>query len=99
MVRHILVMDLKSEFTEEEKKQNAVVLKEKLEGMVDQIEELIDCKVYCNLLPDSTTDLMMSSLFRSEEELASYQVHPEHVKVSDFLFTIVQNIKCVDYIE
>ena len=39
--------------------------------------------MYLNPLASSNADVMLDSVFESEEALKAYAVHPEHVAVAD----------------
>ena len=83
MVKHIILWQLKDEFSEEEKKNIKSGIKEGLENLKGQIDGLIDICVNINGLASSNADLMLDSTFESEEALKAYAVHSAHVKVAD----------------
>ena len=83
MVKHIILWQLKSEFTENEKANIKKGIKEGLEGLLGQIEGLKEIKVYCEGLTSSNADLMLYSVFESEDALKTYATHPAHVAVAD----------------
>jgi hypothetical protein len=43
-------------------------------------------------------DLVLISEFFSKEALSSYQMHPEHVKVADFVGKVCESRVVVDYV-
>jgi len=81
MVKHIILWNLKDEFSQEEKEYIKLSIKEGLEGLQGKIPGLIDIKVITNGLSSSTADLMLDSTFESEEALKNYAVHPAHQDV------------------
>lgn len=83
MVKHIILWQLKDEFSAEEKQSIKAGIKEGLEGLYGKIEGLSEIKVQTNGLASSNADLMLDSTFESEEALKAYAVHTEHVKVAD----------------
>lgn len=83
MVKHIILWNLKDEFSREEKEKIKLGIKEGLEGLKGKIPGLLEIKVYTNGLATSTADVMLDSSFESEEALKNYSVHPEHVAVAD----------------
>jgi hypothetical protein len=99
MVRHIVSWSFKDEFTAQQRKEYAQKIKADLEALPDCIEGIIEIKVYTELLPASNRDLVLYSLFESENALEQYQVHPEHMKVSDFVRSVVKDRVCIDYQE
>ena len=77
MVKHVILWNLKDEYSEEEKTQIKAGIKEGLEGLKGQIPGLIDIKVNTNPLPSSNCDVMLDSSFEDEESLKGYAVGEE----------------------
>lgn len=99
MIRHIVSWNFKEEFTLEENKKHALKMKKDLEALKDKIPGIISLNVIIDMLPGSNHDIALYSLFESEEALAAYQPHPEHVKVSNWVGTVVKNRACIDFVE
>ncbi len=83
MVKHIILWQLKDEYSQEEKARIKQEIKTGLEGLRGRIPGLIDIQVQTECLPSSNADLMLDSTFEDESALKGYAVHPEHVKVAD----------------
>jgi len=99
MVRHIVTWNFKEGLSEAENKENAIKIKRDLEALLHRIDGIIEIKVHIDALPSSNRDLMLNSLFESVEALASYQSHPKHKAVSEFVGSVMQNRACFDYLE
>jgi len=97
MVRHIVSWSYKDGLTEEEKKAHAEMMQTELEGLKQCIDGIIEIKVYADLLSSSNRDVMLDSLFESEEALAAYQIHPEHQRLVRTVGALLQDRACVDY--
>ncbi|MBH1939541.1 Dabb family protein [Mobilitalea sibirica] len=98
MIRHIVAWNYAEGFTEEENRKNAEVIKRELEELKDKIPGIISIKVYLQQLSSSDSDLVLDSLFESEEALKAYQIHPEHVRVgTTFVRPATCNRKCIDF--
>ena len=98
MVKHIILWNLKDEFSSDEKTKIIREIKEGLEGLKGEIEGLIDIKVQGEKLDSSTVDLMLDSTFENEDALKYYSTHPLHVKVANEKvrpFTAVRS--CLDF--
>ncbi len=98
MVKHIILWNLKDEFSKEEKKEIMNNIKIGLEALIDKVPGIVEIKVQIESLPSSSADLMLDSTFESVEALKNYATHPEHVKVADTLvrpFTAVRS--CLDF--
>ena len=97
MVKHIILWKLKEEFNTDEIKKG---IKDNLEGLFGVIEGLTEIKVYTNGLASSNVDVMLHSVFESEEALKNYAVHPAHVKVADtFVRPYTESRACLDFEE
>ncbi len=83
MVKHIILWQLKDELTESEKKTVIAGIRSGLEGLLGQIEGLKEIKVHANGLDSSNADVMLYSVFESEQALKGYAVHPAHIAVAD----------------
>lgn len=84
MVKHIILWTLKSELSEEEKKNVKVGIKEGLESLKGVVPGLLDVKVIIDgCLESSNADLMLDCTLESEAALKAYAVHPAHVAVAD----------------
>ena len=83
MIKHIILWTLKDDLTDEEKLSVKQDIKEGLESLKGVIPGLVEIIVNINGLPSSNADLMLDSLFESEEALEAYAVHPEHVAIAN----------------
>ena len=83
MVKHIILWQLKDEFSNEEKEKIKCGIKEGLEGFLGKIPGLVEIYVQTDSLASSNADLMLDSTFENEEALKGYAVHPAHVEVAD----------------
>lgn len=69
MVRHVILWQLKDEFTAEKKAETARKIKEGLEGLQGRIPGLVEIHVQTEHLGSSNADLMLDSTFENEEAL------------------------------
>ena len=83
MVKHIILWQLKDEFSAEEKETIKEGIKSGLEGLVGQVPGLLGVTVHTNGLASSTAEVMLDSTLESEEALKAYAVHPAHVEVAN----------------
>lgn len=83
MIKHIILWQLKDEFTPEQKKEIIAGIKAGLEGLQGQIPGLLNIRVYADGLPSSNADVMLDSFFTDEEALKNYAIHPAHAAVAD----------------
>ena len=99
MLRHVVAWNYKDGFTANENKEHAKKMKSELETLAQSIEGIIEFEVHINMLSSSNRDIVLDSLFESEEALHAYQVHPEHQRIGVYVKTITQDRICVDYFE
>jgi len=99
MVRHIVAWNYRDGFTDAENMANALKVKDGLESLIHAIDGIVEIKVHINELSSSNKDIVLNSLFESEEALKNYQIHPEHKKIGEFVGSVTQNRACIDYFE
>ena len=98
MVKHIILWQLKDEYTEEQKKEIRVGIKEGLEGLVGKVPGLLEVKVRTEFLPSSTADVMLDTTLQDAEALKGYAVHPAHVAVANSKVRPYTRARvCMDY--
>lgn len=83
MVKHVILWQLKDEFSAEEKAVIKAGIKEGLEGLAGQIPGLVDIKVVVECLESSNVEVMLDSTFADADALKGYSVHPKHVEVAN----------------
>ena len=92
MIRHIVCWKLK----DENKEENIARMKRELTALVGKIDGLVSLEVGA-CFENGAWDAALDSVFESREALEGYRVHPEHVKVADFIHTIMVERTAVDY--
>ena len=98
MVKHVILWTLKDSYSDEEKREIKKNIKEGLEGLKGKIDGLREITVNIGPLPSSNCDLMLDSLFDSEEALKNYAVHPAHVAVAENqVKPFTSSRTCMDY--
>lgn len=98
MVKHIILWQLKDEYSDAEKADIKAGIKAGLEGLAGQIPGLVEVHVNINGLPSSNADLMLDTTFESAEALKGYSKHPAHVAVADSkVRPYYKNRICLDY--
>ena len=81
MVKHMIIWKIKDEC--ENKTLVKENVKKELEALEGKIEGLLEMHIIIDGLPSSSGDLMMDSLFESEEAFKAYQKHPLHQHVAN----------------
>ena len=95
MVKHIILWKLKEEHNNDSVKEG---IKNGLEGLLGKIPGLIEIEVQTTGLASSNADVMLYSVFESEDALKGYAVHPDHVYVADtFVRPFTETRMCLDF--
>ena len=98
-VKHIILWKLRDDICDSDIAGIKSDIKKSLEDLKGKIPGLLDIHVIIDHLPSSNMDIMLDSLFDSEEALKVYATHPEHVAVANGKvrpYTMSRN--CIDYI-
>jgi Stress responsive A/B Barrel Domain len=99
MIKHIVMFKFKKYAESNNKLGNMQMAKAKLEALPAKINEIKFFEVGVNFSDASVAyDLVLVSEFLSKEALFSYQKHPEHVKVADFVGKVCESRILVDYV-
>lgn len=83
MVKHMILWKIKEDISTEEKIRIKEGVKSGLEGLKDKVPGILEIRVQTESLESSNADLMLDSLFESEEALKNYATHPAHVEVAN----------------
>ena len=95
MIKHIVMWKFKDEVAEADK----LEMKRLLEALKGVVPPLVDIEVGLNVAEgDAAKDMVLYSEFASGDDLKAYAVHPEHLKVVDFVKPLVCERHVVDYV-
>ena len=98
MVKHIILWQLKDEFTAAEKVEIKAGIKEALEGLAGKIPGLLEIKVQTECLESSNAEVMLDSTFEDADALKGYAVHPDHVEAANSkVRPFTKNRACMDF--
>ena len=96
MIVHIVMF----KFKDENKSTNIAHTKQMLDTLVALIPVLKLMEVGANFtVAPRAFDLSLYSTFDSKEDLEAYAIHPEHLKVVEFIKSVTIESKVVDYIK
>lgn len=95
MIVHIVMF----KFKDENRGANIKETKKRLDSLVDLVPTLKSIEVGVNFtVADRAFDLSLYSTFDTKEDLDAYAIHPEHLKVVEFIKSVTAESKVVDYI-
>ena len=93
MIKHVVMW----KFKEENKAENLIKAKEMLLALPALIGELKKMEVHFDIThSDMSMDMMLDTEFLTVEDMNAYAVHPEHLKVSAFVRSVVESRVVLD---
>ncbi len=83
-------------------RQKSTLISEQFRAMLIRLEEsvpeLLKMEAGLNVSTKASAyDLVLTADFADENALDKYRVHPEHVKVLEFMRSVVEKVAVVDY--
>ncbi|APC80079.1 Dabb family protein [Clostridium botulinum] len=98
MIKHIVMWRLKKFAEGKSKLENANIIKINLEDLKHRIDEVKLIEVGVNINNSQQAyDVVLYSEFENLEDLNSYQNHPDHVKVGEFINKVKEDRIVTDY--
>ncbi len=94
MIRHIVLFKMKEGQENQAKKlgQALALMKEKTGGL------MLECEVGFDVIhAKNSYDVVLNSVFQDTGGLEKYRIHPEHVKILDFIAEACSATVKVDY--
>ncbi len=97
MIKHVVMWKLKDEAQGNTKEENQRIIRERLLALPAIIPEIKKMEIFFDIShTDMSMDLMLDTEFESTEDLHTYAVHPEHVKVSTFVRSVIESRVVLD---
>lgn len=96
MVKHIVMWKLKEFAAGADKRANAIQMKKKLEALQGVVPGAYKMEVGINYNPGGY-DVVLYSEFNDHDALDGYQVHPEHIRVQEFIREVISDRVLADY--
>ncbi|MCB4743743.1 MAG: Dabb family protein [Sulfurovum sp.] len=94
MLIHIVMF----KFKEENKQPNLIRAKQMMENLMGEVPTLRSIDIGLNFSKEERAmDMSIITAFESKEGLEAYALHPEHLKVIEFIKQVVEYSKVVDY--
>ncbi|MBQ9085803.1 MAG: Dabb family protein [Clostridia bacterium] len=91
MIRHVVMWKLKECAEGKTKRENLEYIRELLYSLPPLIPQIKHMEIAFDLSgTDASMDLMLLTEFNSMDDLRTYAVHPEHLKVSDYVKKAVE---------
>ena len=98
MLVHIVMMRIKTHFSDLEKQRHLSKLEQLLEQLTLTVAEIESLEVGINISTKASAyDLVLTVKFADENALDRYRVHPDHKTVLDYMSDAVDDVAVVDY--
>ena len=98
MIKHIVMFRLKESALGRSKNENLQELKILLESLQEKIPVVKCLEVGINMGKSaSASDIALYSEFDDMKALENYRIHPEHVKVVDYIDKVCYERRVADY--
>ena len=98
MIKHIVMFRLKESALGRSKNENLQELKILLESLQEKIPVVKCLEVAINMGKSaSASDIALYSEFDDIQALENYRIHPEHVKVVDYIDKVCSERRVADY--
>jgi len=98
MIKHIVLWKLQDFAEGATKQQNALKVKGMLENIRGIIPGLLKLEVGLNFEKSGdAADISLYTEFESREALDAYQIHPEHMRIKNFLPLVRTERRVIDY--
>jgi hypothetical protein len=98
MLKHIVMWRLKESAEGRTKAENALYVKEMLDLLPGRIKQIKNLEVGINMINAPVSyDLVLIVDLANMLDLQTYQAHPEHMKVADYVLKVRETRAVVDY--
>jgi quinol monooxygenase YgiN len=98
MVKHLVFWKLHPEADGRSAEANALEMKQRLEALKGQIDELVELEVGIDVSRSpASADVALYSTFKNLADLQSYQQHPAHQALVKLVGTVTAERFLVDY--
>ena len=98
MIKHIVLWKLKDSAEGATKQENIKKMKTGLKALKATIPGIRHLEVGINIISsEAAYDVALYSEFADEKDLDSYQKHPAHLKIADFIGKIRESRVVIDY--
>ncbi len=98
MVKHIVMFKMKNFKSKGMFDEKVLLIKKELDKLPSKIEVIKSFEVGINEAESPRAyDMVLISEFKNYQDLETYRVHPDHVKVLELVKMNTENTKVVDY--
>ncbi len=97
MIRHIVMWKFKDSAEGKSKQENMKLVRDSLYALLPVINEIKKMEIGFDIThTDMSADLMLLTEFECVEDMREYAVHPEHLKVSEYVRKVIETRTVLD---
>ena len=97
MIRHVVMWKLKDNAEGRSREENIELISKELYALMPIIPEIKKMEIGFDISKtDMSMDMILLTEFDSVEALNTYAVHPEHLKVSGFIRSVIESRVVLD---
>lgn len=90
MIRHVVMWKFKDSAEGKTKEENLSIVSERLYALVPVIPEIKKMEIILDFShTDMSMDMMLLTEFDTVDDMKTYAVHPEHLKVSEYVRKVI----------
>jgi len=94
MIVHIVMF----KFREDNRDANIIEAQERLNNLINLVPSLDSMEVGVDFdRSDRAMDLVLTTIFQTKDDLKEYATHPKHLEVIEFIKSVTEYTKVVDY--
>ncbi len=98
MIKHVVMWKMKEEALGKSGAENAEKMVKELLDLEDKIKELVYVEAGTDFVRSGRSfDVALFAQFKTKEDLDTYAVHPEHLKVVEFIKSVTKESVAVDF--
>lgn len=97
LIKHIVMWKFHENAHGKTKKENIEIAGGMLTALKEKIDVLKSIEFHANVGSDKNFDAVLITTFENLEDLQKYAVHPEHVKVGEYISVAASARSAVDF--
>jgi hypothetical protein len=99
MIKHVVLWKLDERYSDSEKHKIRQEFRERLYSLKNDIPVLLHIEVYLNSENSAAVnhDIMLDTVFNTFDDLTTYQSHPAHIRVVEYVKTLKLQRASIDF--
>lgn len=98
MLKHVVMWKLHDTACGNTREKNMNIIEKELKSLMGVVPELLSVELGRDVLhSDMSYDMALICTFKDVDAMKAYKVHPEHVKVANFIHEAMEKRVVIDY--